>query len=395
MVRRPPRRLTLLACCLLALAALAAPAVAMPPPEGVCGPCGPGFVDAADEEGVAVTVSHSEAAVDVHANGTATWTVRNRVGDDDAAALAEGDALDRVAARAVDDADPVARLDGGEVVLRYRVDGFATPVAGALRVDHFRQDFAVANYDWLGADRLVLRAPDGYRVAGAPPGATVAGDGSRMTVTAYEAPGTFVTLVPRGPLSGLRGVAAVAATLAPVVAANARRVLLLPTALFGVVVGGAVVALPPLLGRLGGRGGVPGADGSAGGDGEGADVRRLSGRAAALVGALGVAAAVGGAFLARPLGAASLLAAPVAFVAGGYALGRDDATRAYALALWGFVVSATAFFLPSLARRPMGAVAGGLAGVAFALAAVLVAVCCLAVGRWLARSGRLDDAVTA
>jgi hypothetical protein len=384
------RRSAAALACALALLALAAPAGAMPPPEGVCGACGPGFADAAEAEGVPVSVSHSEAVVDVHDDGSATWTVRNRVGEGDAEALAEGDALDRVAARAVEsDGAPTARVVGDEVVLRYRVDGFATPVAGALRVDHFRQDFAVANYDWLGADRLVLVAPEGYRVAGALPGATVADDGSRMTVTGYEAPGTFVTLAPRGPLAGARGAAAVALTLAPVVAANARRTLLFPTALFGVALAVAVVAVPRLFGLVGRAGDAPTASGSTDG-GANPDVRRVAGRVAALVGALGAAALLAGTALFRPLGSVSLLAAPAAFVAAGYVLGRGDVPRAYALGLWGFAVSALAFFLPSFARRPMGAVAGGLFGLAFAVLASVAAVVCLALGWRLARRAGAD-----
>jgi hypothetical protein len=64
---------------LLALTALAVvPATAAPPPESVCAPCQEGLEWTAHRHDVALDVTHSNATIQVHPNGSATWTVTSQ-----------------------------------------------------------------------------------------------------------------------------------------------------------------------------------------------------------------------------------------------------------------------------------------------------------------------------
>jgi hypothetical protein len=226
---------------------LGAPAAGTPPPEQVCGTCGAAFEDAAAANGVSLTVERSTATVAVHENGSATWTVRNAVGSADADRLQSNGAAERVVAdlRRADDPVAVTVSGDGVVTIRYRVDDFAErSVGGAMRVEYFREDFEVANYDSLGADRLTVVAPEGMRVGKALPSASV--EGREMTLTSYE-PGVdsaFVTFVPRGSLLGpLLSLLAVAEVLVGVAGRHLLVDVLPPLAVFGVGVAGAVAVL--------------------------------------------------------------------------------------------------------------------------------------------------------
>jgi hypothetical protein len=247
---RPSSVVLLLSLSLLGLS-LAGPALAMPPPEPVCGPCSEPFVEASASEGVDVRVEASTATVRVHRNGSATWTVRNRVDDDAARALRANDTVTAVATRVVDDGSLVdASVDGDRVTIRYRLREFAVQsVGGSYRIEYFREDFAVANYDSLGADRLTLVAPEGLRVGTAPPSATVEGDRMTLTAATYR-PGrdsAFVTLVPSDALlAPLLGAFALADVLVGVVLRNLARNVAVPTALFAAGIGAVVVVLSRL-----------------------------------------------------------------------------------------------------------------------------------------------------
>lgn len=209
---------TVLGCLLLGLVAIAAaPAAGAPPPEPFCTACGDAFESAAVEQDVNLTVDHSTVRIVVEDDGQATWVVRNRLADpDDAARLRADRAL--LLALTEDAQEDVAFLganvtDGGVVTARYRDDDFATRTAGGtLRSDVFTNLQGSRTVYRLGADRLVVEAPEGMRVDWSVPGATVSDDGTRTTVTSYEH--GFVTFVPRdssfGPLSSVLAVGSMA-----------------------------------------------------------------------------------------------------------------------------------------------------------------------------------------
>jgi len=420
---------------------LAGSAVAMPPPEPVCGPCAEPFVEAAESEGVDLRVEASTATIRVHRNGSATWTVRNRVGTDAARALRANDTVTAVATRVVGEGSLVdASVDGDRVTIRYRLREFAVQsVGGSYRIEYFREDFAVANYDSLGADRLTLVAPEGLRVGAAPPSATVEGD--RMTLTAADyRPGrdsAFVTLVPGDALlAPLSSALALAEVLAGVVLRNLARNVAIPVAVFGVGVGAVVVVLSRLGDALPRRGHTAGAALIALGAVAAAHpvyagvVPGVYGYSPALL-AGGVAAVVVGSALTRPavrarldyaglsalaagafavalatvaavpaLGGPSLRAESVVFLllpavallpAGG-ALGTGHRGRAVLTALAGFLLGLLA--VVPLTTRPMGVSGlGAVVGSVYAVALVALGWPLLVVGASLTRGGEREAGV--
>lgn len=235
-----PRNVTL--ALLVALLATAAVASASPRPVPVCGPCDRPFTSAAQHHGVDVRIDHSTAHVRVHGNGSASWTVENRV-DSDSAARFRGNAtlLDDVAEASLASRDAAAvraAVDGRRVTIRYRTPDAARHAPGdVLLVTYFRDDPGRRVYTGLGADRLTLVAPEGRVVDRALPGASV--EGREMVVTSYDGhgDGPFVTLVPeRAALAPVRSAAAVAAVTGDVVARNLLLLVAVPVSLYlGVV----------------------------------------------------------------------------------------------------------------------------------------------------------------
>jgi hypothetical protein len=238
MVPRPSLPRTLVAALLVGSllgAALAAPATASPRPIPVCGPCDRPFVSAANAHDVDVRIEHSTATMRVHRNGSATWTVENRLND--SAPFENASLRQSVAEEAlfVHDASLLSTsLDGDTLRMRYRTPDAATEApGGVLRVGYFRDDPGATIYTGLGADRLTLVAPEGMRVGRAVPGADVSG--REMTVTSFDSDGDgpFVTLVPEGdPLAPLWSLVAVALPLAPIVGRNLLLLVAIPTLVF-------------------------------------------------------------------------------------------------------------------------------------------------------------------
>lgn len=237
------------ALALLAVLALAAVAGASPQPSPACGFCGDQFESTADEHGVNASVVESHAVVQVHDNGSATWTVRNRL-DRGADRFRAGPArLDAVAETLAEDhhgvaegAHPVdARMDGDEAVLTYRDPGTAERRAGMLVVDYFHHD----GYDrWLqvNADTLVVRGPPGTVVAndpasGAVDGRAVTWEGSAEDLL-YRAPrmeGYPLVVFGSDDATGTaaRAQAAVAATTVPLFVDGVVQYVAVQAALFG------------------------------------------------------------------------------------------------------------------------------------------------------------------
>lgn len=232
--------LPLLVAALLA-PALAGVATASPAPATVCPPCARGVEAAARAHGLDVTVAHSTATVEVHANGTATWTVRDELAGPGVAPLRENDSRlravvrDALTARGMAGRDATlldARLLANDTaLLRYRTPGFVEPTLGVLRSDAFRDRPGAFLLTGLGADRLTVIAPEGTHVAAGVPGATIAG--RRMTLRDFDGhgDGPFVVFAPDGdPLGGLRARAAIWGAMAPIVGRNLAWLVALPAA---------------------------------------------------------------------------------------------------------------------------------------------------------------------
>lgn len=172
--------LTALLVAALLLAALG-PALASPQPDPVCGACGSAFEDAAEEEGVTVNVTNSTATVHVHANGSATWVVTNRVNESAADRLRETPALlDRVGKRAatagwglpgVDDGGDVqfgsAEVDGRTVTIRFVDSNAGQWHAGVLVIDYLHTEGIRGGWI-LNADTFTIVGPPGTTVVNDP-----------------------------------------------------------------------------------------------------------------------------------------------------------------------------------------------------------------------------------
>lgn len=255
---RPARPALSALAALLLLASLAPPAIASPQPTPVCGPCGAGFERAAEKQGVDANVTESTAVVRVHPNGSATWTVRNRLGSGADLLRREPDRLDRVAdALAADrhrllaDATLVdARLDGDVAVLTFRDPDAVSRHAGLLVVDSLH-DRGREPWYHVNADRFAILGPEGTVVANDPESGAV--DGNRVTwrgqAGVLYAPGTdlegspYVVFAPeRGGLTGVQVDAALALATLPIVLTSVRLFLLLQTGLYAAVLAGVVYA---------------------------------------------------------------------------------------------------------------------------------------------------------
>ncbi|UPV74402.1 hypothetical protein M0R89_17950 [Halorussus limi] len=255
------RVLRLAACALVVVSLLAvvAPGSAAPPPRPLCDACGESLEKTAASRDLTVSVERSTATVSVARNGTATWVVRNRLADSPGVErLRENDTLrSEIADDAMWDAEFVAAnvSSSGVLTMRYREPDFAeASVGGTLRSGEFTDAYGYRNLDGLGADRLVVVAPEGTEVGWTVPGATVSDDGRRTVLTAFEDRG-FVTFVPEeSALGPLLSLLAVGTLVAPRVGSNLVAVVVFPTALFGLFVGavGAGVSRSDgLVGRVG------------------------------------------------------------------------------------------------------------------------------------------------
>ena len=242
-----PHRLHHLALLCLVCASLlctAVPAGAAPPPRPLCDACGDSFESTAESHGVSVTVTHSNATVAVHSNGTATWVVHNRLSNTAGAARLRANESLRtdIADRAMWDTELLsANVSGdGVITLRYREADFAQQsVGGTVRTGEFTEAYGYRNLDGLGADRLVVVAPDGMQVGRTIDSATVSDDGQRMTLTELS-DGRIVTFVPRDTAVGpLLSLLAVGSLLGPVMAVKALAYITLPAAVFTLLIGAA------------------------------------------------------------------------------------------------------------------------------------------------------------
>lgn len=242
-----PHRLHHLALLCLVCASLlciAMPAGAAPPPRPLCDACGDTFESTAESHGVSVTVTHSNATVAVNNNGSATWVVHNRLSNSEGVARLRANESLRtaIADRAMWDTELLsANVSGdGVITLRYREAGFAEQsVGGTVRTGEFTEAYGYRNLDGLGADRLVVVAPDGMRVGQGIDGASVSDDGQRMTLTELN-DGRVVTFVPQDTAIGpLLSLLAVGTLLGPVMAVKAIAYITLPAAVFTLLIGAA------------------------------------------------------------------------------------------------------------------------------------------------------------
>ncbi|QPV63908.1 hypothetical protein I7X12_04560 [Halosimplex litoreum] len=172
----------LLVCSPLAAVAVG-PASAAPPPEAVCGVCGPGLADAAEGAGVPLTVEHGAATIRVRADGSGHWDARVRIDDGAAERLAANATLRERVVRAsldrrtvVDDPrDLHTSVENGTLVVTFAQSGVAhESLGGVVLVDSLDPRTRRAGLD-LDADELRIEGPNGTVVSRAPASASVEG----------------------------------------------------------------------------------------------------------------------------------------------------------------------------------------------------------------------------
>jgi hypothetical protein len=334
------------------VAGAVAPAIAAPPPRPLCDACGDSFEATAATHGVDLTVEQSIATVSVRENGSATWVVQNHLGDSAGTERLRSNASLRaeIADRAMWNTEFLGANVSAEGVLtmRYREPDFASQsVGGALYSGEFTEAYGYRNLDGLGADLLVVVAPDGKEVGWTVSGGTVSEDGQRMTLTRLDDEG-FVTFVPRDAALGpLWSLLAVGSVVAPTIAANALVGVALPTAAFALLLGIGAAATP----RFG-----PVAE----------RVRDAPGRVLTVGGAVMAVALLAGGGLSLLGGAsAPLFGVAVTFAAFGAALSRPGVRER--VSYGALVAGAVAGALLAAGATVAVAVASGRYGVTYAL----------------------------
>jgi hypothetical protein len=170
---------TLLAVALVGSASLAGvPTVdARAPPTPLCGVCSEELDESAERHGVDLTRGETTLAVQVHGNGSTTWraTVELVAGAD---ALGNETLREAVVASAVSrgiarPTDVESRLDGDTLLVTHRDPTATSRHLGVLVFTPVVPDgpgvpWAVGGEGprYVGADRVTLTAPPGYRVTG-------------------------------------------------------------------------------------------------------------------------------------------------------------------------------------------------------------------------------------
>lgn len=192
----PARHRLLLALVLVSVVgtAVAAPAAAREPPRAACAVCTDALDAAAAAAGVTLEPGDSTMVVTVAENGSTRWTARvtlasgaDRLANDSLRSAVVADAMDRGRPAATPE-DVSSRLDGDTLVVSYRDTDAVESEVGVLLFTAFHASDPVRPFVaggegtvFVGADELVVRAPEGYAVSGRYGDAAVTGDAVRWT----------------------------------------------------------------------------------------------------------------------------------------------------------------------------------------------------------------------
>jgi hypothetical protein len=244
MSRRPPPRSELPALIVLvALVVLGSVgAMAAPPPQSVCGPCNDGLVRAAEQHNLPLEITASTVEVQLHENGSATWTVTSRFAADEDpdpnayppnATLRSPDEIGTNATlrgailrAAVDDSRDYlepdrpdatirsARLDNATLHFTFHEPDVAreTP-GGVLLVDEYHTRGLGSGW-YVDVDRMTLVGPRNTTIANDVQSAigadVVTVDGNRLVLEgdpadppAFDRDDVYVAFAQPGPVSGL------------------------------------------------------------------------------------------------------------------------------------------------------------------------------------------------
>ena len=175
---------------LLSFALAAGVADAGAPPEPLCSVCDTGFEESAADRGVPATVTDSEVEVTVAADGTARWTIRNRLANRSTAdelgsnpqlldAIVAGSFGEFTRPKPASVSNVSARVVDHTVEVRFDHSSFVRREFGVLVVDYLHSGRVRGSYG-LDADRFAVVGPVGTAVTNDPAAGRVRGN--RVTV---------------------------------------------------------------------------------------------------------------------------------------------------------------------------------------------------------------------
>lgn len=224
------------------------PVLASPQPIPVCTFCGGGFESAAEEQDISVNVTQSTVDIEVHENGSATWTIRNQIRNGSATLRENPAQLDRIAEWQLNHEYDMlegatvteTRMENETAVIVLRDPDAASRHAGLLVVDYLRDHGYEGSY-YINVDSFTIHGPNGTVVANTPVSGAVTDNAVTWTgsVGEYEY-GTglegspYVMFGPDRPGMHLQAQAVVTFATLPIVGPN----LLLPTVVFAALFGG-------------------------------------------------------------------------------------------------------------------------------------------------------------
>ncbi|MFC4551357.1 MULTISPECIES: hypothetical protein [Halorussus] len=178
------------ALLVLLLSLASGPAGAGAPPEPLCSVCDTGFEEAASERGVPATVTNSTVEVVLASDGTARWTVRNRLANRSTAEELRSNTrlLDAIVGESFGEftrPKPVhvsnvsARVVDRTVAVTFDHSSFADREGGVLVADYLHSGRVRGSYG-IDADRFAVVGPAGTAVTNDPAIGQVRGN--RVTV---------------------------------------------------------------------------------------------------------------------------------------------------------------------------------------------------------------------
>jgi len=174
-----------IAAALLVVAILAPAGSTAPPPEGVCGICGPEFKRAAEDNGVNATVTESSLTVEITADGESHWTATATLNRDAAERFAENRTLlyrtvnqSHNSYRTVVDEPEnlsVALADRTVTAMFTVSDATHRYPGGVLLFDGFAR-YPPHGAPYINTDTLTVEGPSDTAVTHTPPESTVSGN---------------------------------------------------------------------------------------------------------------------------------------------------------------------------------------------------------------------------
>lgn len=244
---------------LLVIVSVVGPALASPQPTPVCSFCGGHFETAAERQGLTVNVTQSTTVIQVHENGSATWTIRNRVGNGSVGLRENPEQLRRIVEWQLDnehgmleDATVIdTRMENATAVAVLHDRDGASRHAGLLVVDYLHNR-GYEKWYHVNAESVTIRGPEGTVVVNTPESGQVTDHAVTWTgeISDYGYGGADLEGSPYvvyGPddTTGTQLQAQVAIALAtlPIVVRAVQSYLLWQTVLFAVVLGSVLILL--------------------------------------------------------------------------------------------------------------------------------------------------------